>query len=483
MSRPTIDEMRLANLLLTSYINGSQDTNKGTAITREWYHALEEDRARALHALAQAVSAHNKLGTAVTKRNRDHARRRILLLGQTHHLSITGNTVLLPKDCPLHFVDGRLQLEPIPFPTNPEVAEVASTSGNTLQEMPPGERRDLLSDPHTIPSGAAHPEQSTFDMVDDAERAWERVLRGVRKAKREILARKVEAKKMAQKKLFLKNDLANLSRLSRTSYGYSELAPGRPPRESGFHPTTKANMPQLITGIQKLGSHLKGQRPPPPSHFAQPRALTCFRLEHQVRMTGTKKVCSEAQLAALARYRQKHKGELQQKARERMARRRAQIRQSEERLAEYQAKAHQDSARFRASNGEYLRRKAVRRRSKASIAKIGYDNWHAGYKKRHPSSPSEGDAPSEHNTPDPSECITADAPPKDPAAVTADPPPKDPAADDDEETLRRRRHVACEDYETKVNFWLDHCDPTTAPDYVPTPGQQPFWQRGRQRWY
>jgi hypothetical protein len=47
-----------------------------------------------------------------------------------------------------------------------------------------------------------------------------------------------------------------------------------------------------------------------------------------------------------------------------MARRRAQIRQSEERLAEYQAKARQDSARFRASNGEYLRRKAVRRRSK-----------------------------------------------------------------------------------------------------------------------
>ncbi|KAJ6487275.1 hypothetical protein C8R47DRAFT_1072324 [Mycena vitilis] len=38
------------------------------------------------------------------------------------------------------------------------------------------------------------------------------------------------------------------------------------------------------------------------------------------------------------------------------------------------------------------------------------------------------------------------------------------------------------DYQSQVNDWLDNCDPTTAPDYVPKPGEQPYFQRGKRRW-
>jgi len=37
-------------------------------------------------------------------------------------------------------------------------------------------------------------------------------------------------------------------------------------------------------------------------------------------------------------------------------------------------------------------------------------------------------------------------------------------------------------YEDQLNYFLDYLDPTTAPGYVPKPGQQPFFQRGKQRW-
>ncbi|KAJ6450458.1 hypothetical protein C8R47DRAFT_1072435 [Mycena vitilis] len=39
------------------------------------------------------------------------------------------------------------------------------------------------------------------------------------------------------------------------------------------------------------------------------------------------------------------------------------------------------------------------------------------------------------------------------------------------------------DYQSKINEWLDTCDPTTAPDYVPKPGERPYFQRGKKRWY
>jgi hypothetical protein len=163
-----------------------------------------------------------------------------------------------------------------------------------------------------------------------------------------------------------------------------------------------------------------------------------------------------------------------------MARRRARIRESQELQEEYQAKARKDSARFRESHGAILRLKAVVRRDKcvhnfflgiplsyftsprASIAKIGYDKWYEGYRKRHPSPPP---------TPPPDDVPLPD----DPQPEPTEPPCAAPDVPEDKETL--------EDYETRIHYWLDHLDPTTAPDYVPTPGQKPFFQRGKQRWY
>ncbi|KAJ7851882.1 hypothetical protein B0H13DRAFT_2359791 [Mycena leptocephala] len=152
-------------------------------------------------------------------------------------------------------------------------------------------------------------------------------------------------------------------------------------------------------------------------------------------MAGGKKAkaYSDAQLQALARYRDKHRDELLRKA-------------------------HEHSARFCESHGTILHPKAVVRWDKAFIAKIGYDKWYKGYRKRHPS-PLPNDIPL----------------PDDPQPEPTEPPCTTPDVPEDRETL--------EDYETRIHYWLDHLDPTTAPDYVPTPGQKPFFQRGKQRWY
>ncbi|KAJ7633767.1 hypothetical protein DFH06DRAFT_1139691 [Mycena polygramma] len=168
-------------------------------------------------------------------------------------------------------------------------------------------------------------------------------------------------------------------------------------------------------------------------------------------MPGKRRAPSEAQRQAEARYREKNGEELRRKARERMAARRAKIAATEE----YRAQAWDNSARFRAENGPELRRKARQRRAKVSIAKIGYDAWLEGYEQRHPPVPE----------------------------VEADPEPvAEPDAEPEPEHIQRVRDRFL-DHQTRVNDWLDNCDPTTAPDYVPKPGEHPYFQRGKRRWY
>ncbi|KAJ6514837.1 hypothetical protein C8R47DRAFT_1063623 [Mycena vitilis] len=165
---------------------------------------------------------------------------------------------------------------------------------------------------------------------------------------------------------------------------------------------------------------------------------------------------SDAQRESHERYRERNAEELRRKARERMARRRAMLRVSTEAQAEYGAKALEYSARFRAEHGPELRHKARQRRAKVSIAKIGYDAWFAGYRERHPLQPDTEEAETHH----------------------------DPEPDVDPEPERidrvRDRYI---DHQAKINDWLDHCDPTTAANYIPKPGEQPYFQRGQRRWY
>ncbi|KAJ6517938.1 hypothetical protein C8R47DRAFT_1205035 [Mycena vitilis] len=148
--------------------------------------------------------------------------------------------------------------------------------------------------------------------------------------------------------------------------------------------------------------------------------------------------------------------ELRRKARERMARRRQMMRQSHEAQADYQAKAREHSAHFRAEHGPELRLKARQRRAKASIAKIGYDAWFEKYRERNPIHPDTGAEP--------------EAEPE--AEAHHDPEP---------ERIQRVRDRFI-DHQEKINHWLDNCDPTTAPDYIPKPGERPYFQRGKRRW-
>ncbi|KAJ7018736.1 hypothetical protein C8F04DRAFT_1277259 [Mycena alexandri] len=169
---------------------------------------------------------------------------------------------------------------------------------------------------------------------------------------------------------------------------------------------------------------------------------------------------SDAQRAATSRYRERNKSELQRKARERMAKRRAELKKSEETWAAYTAKAREDAARYRSANAEALALGQAARRAKRSIEKRGFAAWHDSYLKRHPARPPvpEEDLPEWPESTSESETET-DAP------ATIPPPPPESA-----------------NYEDHLNYFLDYLDPTTAPDYVPKPGQQPFFQRGKQRW-
>ncbi|KAJ6463278.1 hypothetical protein C8R47DRAFT_1080003 [Mycena vitilis] len=112
----------------------------------------------------------------------------------------------------------------------------------------------------------------------------------------------------------------------------------------------------------------------------------------------------EAKREAQARYRARHKEELRRKARESMARLRANL--SPHDCARYRKTAREDGARYRADNRALLAQKEVLRRARKSIPRIGYDEWCAKYEKRHkrpvpvalqaqlgPPMPSEADSP------------------------------------------------------------------------------------------
>ncbi|KAJ7763863.1 hypothetical protein B0H16DRAFT_1718501 [Mycena metata] len=169
------------------------------------------------------------------------------------------------------------------------------------------------------------------------------------------------------------------------------------------------------------------------------------------------KKVSDAQRAASSRYRERNKAELQRKARERMAKRRARLKQSGDAWAAYTEKAREESARYRQKHAEDLALNQCARRAKATIAKRGFAAWHEGYLKRHPPAPQvQGEDLPEW---------PSDSEQGNDAEPVIPPPPPDSAS-----------------YEERLNFFLDYQDPTTAPDYVPKPGQEPFFQRGKRRW-
>ncbi|KAJ7262688.1 hypothetical protein B0H12DRAFT_1069146 [Mycena haematopus] len=197
-------------------------------------------------------------------------------------------------------------------------------------------------------------------------------------------------------------------------------------------------------------------------------------------MAEKKSKSTQAQREASARYRQRNQTELKQKARDRMARRRAQLAQMPDQHAEYKERAREACARYRERHRGHLASRQVDRRAmyvlyaffavrdpncdRAFIQKHGYDAW----LKRRPSheddetlEPEPEPEPEQAGEPEPEQAgePTPDLSNPD-VAIEAD--PRDPDAE--------------------LNYWLDHLDPTTAPDYVPKPGERPYFRRGKRRW-
>ncbi|KAJ7026232.1 hypothetical protein C8F04DRAFT_1268408 [Mycena alexandri] len=170
---------------------------------------------------------------------------------------------------------------------------------------------------------------------------------------------------------------------------------------------------------------------------------------------------SDAQRAAGSRYRERNKDDLRRKARERMARRRAELKTSEDAWAEYTARARKDAARYRAQHAAELAEKP------AGLSQPrGFDAWHASYLKRHPtlSQPAQDEDLPEWPSSDSERAASPEA--TDPAIPAIPPPPLESAP-----------------YEDHLNYFLDYLDPTVAPDYVPKRGEEPYFQRGKQRWH
>ncbi|KAJ7161808.1 hypothetical protein C8R43DRAFT_1123527 [Mycena crocata] len=186
--------------------------------------------------------------------------------------------------------------------------------------------------------------------------------------------------------------------------------------------------------------------------------------------------CSDAQLDALSRYREKHAEALKAKARERMARRRELVRHDPELLAQYQARARMHSAHHRAEK-PYMRQWAQRQyRARQHIKKHGYDAWYASYIKRQPAeTPPESRATSQQPESTSQQRPTSRTPSEQPDSRSASPPR--------ETEIDTTGLSESEKYQAQINAWLDNDDPTTAPDYVPKPGQERFFQRGKWRWY
>ncbi|KAJ7026596.1 hypothetical protein C8F04DRAFT_1267964 [Mycena alexandri] len=186
--------------------------------------------------------------------------------------------------------------------------------------------------------------------------------------------------------------------------------------------------------------------------------------------------------------------DLARKAWERMAKRRAVIRESASAKAEYQAKAREHSARFCRAHGHRLAQAQQQHRATVAIAKVGYDRWYDGLERRlylreeeqraqeQPTSDLDEGPPIMPPIIDPAidPALNFDSLVIDPALSSAidpvlDPPTREQALRCDPPTQEQApRHEpeygraleCCESYGDKVNSWLNNMDPPAAPEYV-----------------
>ncbi|KAK6992525.1 hypothetical protein R3P38DRAFT_3225594 [Favolaschia claudopus] len=85
--------------------------------------------------------------------------------------------------------------------------------------------------------------------------------------------------------------------------------------------------------------------------------------------------CTPAQLAAMARYRDRHQSTLREKARERMARRRALLADDPQDQVQYRERARAADARYRDAQAGRLSSRQVDRRAMSYIQKYGTEAW------------------------------------------------------------------------------------------------------------
>ncbi|KAK6992472.1 hypothetical protein R3P38DRAFT_3226093 [Favolaschia claudopus] len=179
---------------------------------------------------------------------------------------------------------------------------------------------------------------------------------------------------------------------------------------------------------------------------------------------------TKAQLQAATRYRERNKEVLREKARERMARRRAKLADGSEGNSHYQQRARAASARYRLKNRGRLASRQADRRALEYIKENGVHSWLDRKQSPPTRRKSLGDD-------------TGDAATSSASSSSTSSSSEDEGRGACSSTHQRKKRVVRMSYEEEVDHFLDHCDPTTAPDYVPLPGQTRFFQRGKWRWY
>ncbi|KAK7013940.1 hypothetical protein R3P38DRAFT_3206518 [Favolaschia claudopus] len=155
--------------------------------------------------------------------------------------------------------------------------------------------------------------------------------------------------------------------------------------------------------------------------------------------------------------------------------RRATLAAGSEEKSQYQQRARTASARYRLKNGGHLASRQTDRRALKYIKEHGVQAWldrtqpPPARRKIAEDDPGAGNETGDSATTSSSEDEGRGAGSSTPQRL--------------KEKVVQEERVVQMSYEEGMNHFLDHCDLTTASDYVPLPGQTRFFQRGKWRWY
>ncbi|KAJ6467020.1 hypothetical protein C8R45DRAFT_939005 [Mycena sanguinolenta] len=142
-------------------------------------------------------------------------------------------------------------------------------------------------------------------------------------------------------------------------------------------------------------------------------------------------------------------------------------------LAESKQWAREACARYRGRHASRLASQQADRHAMAFIKRHGTTKWMERRDRNRPRAPSSQPPHKQRPAPD---CDSDSDSSEDSLS------PSESKSDTDARPKRRPDPSTLRTAEERDNYWLDYCDPSMAPDYVPKIGEELYFPRGKQRW-